>query len=165
MTGQVGRTAIGDVSLPVTQGRGPVSPWGFAPVWLWWSLLIARPQPSMHAIVACCCPFVLATRCCWQKSNHVLMVILVVGERLSGSQKALSGNRTDLRARPNPRIPNGYVTREEGGSELVACWCRKASVRAAIPAAHAWLSAVVLCTSLLKAELLKRRVTWVPRAI
>lgn len=52
VTGQVARTAIGDVSLPVTQGRGPVSPWGFAPVWLWWSTLITRPQPSMHATVA-----------------------------------------------------------------------------------------------------------------
>lgn len=99
------------------------------------------------------------------ESNHVLMVILVVGESLSGSQRLCLEIEQAPELGPTRRIPNGYVTREEGVSEVVACWRRKASVRAAIPAAHAWLSAVVLCTSLLKAKLLKRRVTWVPRAI
>lgn len=78
MTGQVARTAIGDVSLPVTQGRGSVSPWSFAPVWLWWSTLITRPQPSMRAIVAWF-PFCFGEQVLLlllAESNHVLMVNL-----------------------------------------------------------------------------------------
>lgn len=87
MTGQVARTAIGDVSLPVTQGRGPVSPWSFAPVWLWWSNLIARPQHSMHAIVAWE-PFCFGNKMLLAESNHVLMMILVAGEEALGVKDA-----------------------------------------------------------------------------
>lgn len=123
--------------------------------------------PPTHNARHCCLllPFCFGDKMLLAESNHVLMVILVVGESLSGSQRLCLEIEQAPELGPTRRIPNGYVTREEGVSEVVACWCRKASVRAAIPAAHAWLSAVVLCTSLLKAKLLKRRVTWVPRAI